>query len=92
MTTNQGQAVTIPVLANDIDPLARGLTVVSAGATAAGSTTTDGQQVTFTPSAEFFGPTSFIYRVRDGSNTASREIRGAGRRHRDRPAVGAGHA
>ncbi len=73
VTTNQGQPVTIPVLANDIDPLGRGLTVVSAGASAAGATSTDGQQVTFGPNADFFGPTSFIYRVRDGANTASRE-------------------
>jgi large repetitive protein len=73
VTTNQGQPVTIPVLANDIDLLGRGLTVVSAGATAAGSTSTDGRRVSFTPNASFFGPTSFIYRIRDGSNTASRE-------------------
>ena len=38
-----------------------------------GSTATDGQQVTFTPSADFFGTTSFIYRVRDGANVAARE-------------------
>ena len=54
-TTNQGQPVTISVLANDIDPLGQGLTVASVGASPAGSATTDGQQVTFTPNADFFG-------------------------------------
>ena len=91
-TTNQGQAVTVAVLGNDIDPLGRGLTVTSVGATSAGSATTDGQQVTFTPNADFFGPTSFIYRVRDGANTAQRESEAQVDRHGDRPAVGAGHA
>ena len=72
-TTNQGEAVTVAVLGNDIDPLGRGLTVTSAGAAQAGTATTDGQQVTFTPNPDFFGTTSFIYRVRDGANLATRE-------------------
>ena len=72
-TTNQGQAVTVAVLGNDLDPLGRGLTVTSVGATAAGSATTDGSNVTFTPNPDFFGPASFIYRIRDGANTAQRE-------------------
>ena len=72
-TTNQGQAVTVAVLGNDLDPLGRGLTVTSVGATPAGSATTDGSNVTFTPNPDFFGPASFIYRIRDGANTARRE-------------------
>jgi hypothetical protein len=72
-TTNQGQPVTVAVLGNDLDPLGRGLTVSSVGATAAGTATTDGQRVTFTPNPDFFGPATFIYRVRDGANTAQRE-------------------
>ena len=38
-----------------------------------GSATTDGSNVTFTPNPDFFGPASFIYRIRDGANTAQRE-------------------
>ncbi|MET0144393.1 MAG: Ig-like domain-containing protein [Ilumatobacteraceae bacterium] len=72
-TTNQGQAVTVGVLGNDIDPLGRGLQVTSAGSPSGGQTSTDGQQVTFTPNPDFFGTTSFIYRIRDGANVASRE-------------------
>lgn len=72
-TTNQGEAVTVAVLGNDIDPLGLGLTVVDVGASSAGSTTTDGRTVTFTPDEAFFGPTSFVYRVRDGADSAQRE-------------------
>ena len=61
------------MLGNDIDPLGRGLTVVSVGAVDGGTAATDGAQVTFTPAPGFFGPTSFNYRVRDGANIASRE-------------------
>lgn len=72
-TTNQGEPVTLAVLGNDIDPLGGGLTVISVGASDAGAATTDGSSVTFAPAADFFGPTTFIYRVRDAANTASRE-------------------
>ena len=75
-TTNQGAAVAVAVLANDIDPLGQGLTVAATGASDAGATTTDGQSVTFTPRADFFGTTSFLYRVRDGANSAERESEG----------------
>jgi large repetitive protein len=72
-TTNQGQAVTVNVLANDIDPLGRGLTVASVGASPAGTATTDGQQVTFTPNGDFFGAAAVTYTVRDGANSAARQ-------------------
>jgi large repetitive protein len=72
-TTNQGQAVTVAALGNDIDPLGRGLTVVDVGATPAGTASTDGQSITFTPNADFFGPASFIYRIQDGAHTAARQ-------------------
>ena len=75
-TTNQGQAVGVAVLGNDIDPLGRGLRVTDVGVTPDGTTSTDGQSVTFTPRADFFGTASFIYRVRDGANTAQRETEG----------------
>ena len=72
-TTNQGAAVAVPVLGNDIDPLGQGLTVTAAGVTDAGDVSTDGQGVTFTPRADFFGTATFIYRVED---RAGREAEG----------------
>ena len=72
-TTNQGTPVAVNVLANDIDPLGQGLTVVSAGASEGGTSSVQGGQVTFAPNADFFGTTSFLYRVRDGANRADRE-------------------
>jgi len=72
-TTNQGEAVTVDVLGNDIDPLGRGLRVTEVGATPAGQATTDGRTVTFTPNPDFFGQTSFVYRVRDGADSPERE-------------------
>ena len=44
------------------------------------------------PSTDFFGTTSFIYRIRDGANIAGARVRGPGHGQRDRPAVGAGIA
>jgi large repetitive protein len=72
-TTNQATPVTVAVLANDIDPLGQGLTVSSVGASNAGTATTDGRRVTFSPSSDFFGTTTFQYRIRDGSSIAQRE-------------------
>ena len=92
MTTNQEQPVTVAVLGNDIDPLGRGLRVVVVSAVDAGTASTDGAQVTFSPAPGFFGSTAFTYCVRDGANVASRRVRGPGRRHGDRHAVGAGLA
>ena len=65
--------MTVTVLSNDLDPLGRGLTVASVGVSPAGSVTTDGASVTFAPDPDFFGPASFIYRIRDGADTAQRE-------------------
>ena len=91
-TTNQGQAVTVAVLGNDLDPLGRGLTVTSVGATPAGSATTDGSNVTFTPNPDFFGPASLIYRIRDAANTVQREAEAQVAVTVIGHAVGAGHA
>jgi large repetitive protein len=73
ITTNQATPVTVNVLANDIDPLGQGLTVIAVGASSGGTASTDGRRVTFSPSSDFFGTTTFQYRVRDGSNLAGRE-------------------
>ncbi len=73
ITTNQATPVTVDVLANDIDPLGQGLTVVAVGASNGGTASTDGRRVTFSPSSDFFGTTTFQYRIRDGSNLPGRE-------------------
>ncbi len=72
-TTNQATPVTVAVLANDIDPLGQGLTVTSVGGADGGTASTDGRQVTFSPTSDFFGTTTFRYRVRDGADVAQRE-------------------
>ncbi len=73
ITTNQATPVTVDVLANDIDPLGEGLTVVAVGASNGGTASTDGRRVTFSPSSDFFGTTTFQYRIRDGSDIPGRE-------------------
>ena len=91
-TTNQGQAVTVAVLGNDLDPLGRGLTVTSVGATAAGIG--DDRRRTGHVHAErrLLRPdVVHLPRPRRRQLGVAR-VRGAGRRHRHRPAVGAGHA
>ena len=55
-TTNQGQAVTVAVLGNDIDPLGRGLTVTSRRRRRRPARRRPtASSVTFTPNADFFG-------------------------------------
>ena len=69
--TNQGVAVSIPVLNNDIDHLGQGLQIVGVGGTDAGSAAARGRQVVFTPGEAFFGTTSFTYTVRDAAQRES---------------------
>ncbi|MEZ5230145.1 MAG: Ig-like domain-containing protein [Acidimicrobiales bacterium] len=72
-TTHQGAPVTIELLTNDVDPLGRGLTVVSVGAGPNGTSTLTDGAVVFTPQSSFFGTTSFTYTVRDAAGSADRE-------------------
>ena len=73
-TTNQGQAIEINVVGNDVDPLGQGLTISQVGASPDGVTaqgpTPD--SVVFTPNNEFFGTTTFTYTVRDGADADDR--------------------
>ncbi len=66
-TTNEGASVTIDVLANDSDPDGDPLTVASVSSPAAGTATTDGTTVTYTPPANWSGSDTFDYTVDDGS-------------------------
>ena len=99
-TTNQGQAVTVAVLGNDLDPLGRGLTVTSVGATPgrvgddrrqqrhvhARTPTSSGRRRSSTASAT--APTPPAARPRRRSPSPS----SASRRHRARPIAREGNA
>jgi Bacterial Ig domain/Calcineurin-like phosphoesterase len=66
-TTSQNTAVTIAVLANDIDIDGDQLTVQSITTPAHGSVVINSNQtVTYTPNNGYFGPDSFSYTVSDG--------------------------
>ncbi|HHY54488.1 MAG TPA: tandem-95 repeat protein [Chloroflexi bacterium] len=67
-TTVQGAAVTVNVLANDTDANGDALTVTSVSKPQFGTATTDGQQVTYTPNANFVGSDSFSYFISDGKD------------------------
>ncbi|MCX6043672.1 MAG: tandem-95 repeat protein [Chloroflexi bacterium] len=66
-STPPGQAVTMAVLANDLDPAAGGLIVESIARPAHGGATitASGQTVTYTPTPDFQGIDSFTYVMRD---------------------------
>ncbi|MEM7377437.1 MAG: Ig-like domain-containing protein [Pseudomonadota bacterium] len=65
-TSPQDQAITVPVLANDIDPVGSGLTLVSASGAQNGTLTLVGAQVQYTPNPGFIGTDSFVYVMQDG--------------------------
>lgn len=65
-STDQDNAVSIAVLANDTDPEGDTLSVVSVGSGLNGSTSTDGSTVTYTPDGGFSGTDSFSYTTGDG--------------------------
>jgi hypothetical protein len=62
--------VVISVLANDSDPAGMPLAVAAVGIPSAGSATTDGATVTYTPTAGFSGIDSFTYTINNGRLTA----------------------
>jgi hypothetical protein len=66
--TTQATAVSADVVANDVDPLGRGLTVTNVGAqdgTGTASVGGDGRTVTFQPGSDFFGTATLSYTVQD---------------------------
>lgn len=73
-STALNQAVTINVLANDTDPDGGSLTVTAVSASA-GSVTTNGSTVTYTPDNNFFGIATVNYTISNSANlTASAQI------------------
>lgn len=75
--TVQGAPVVIDVLANDTDPVGKGLRLVSVGAAEGGAGSVDGGRVRFAPSADFFGATTFSYVVADATGDARRQATGS---------------
>ena len=61
----QDQPITIDVLANDIDPVGGGLTLVSVGSAQNGTAAISGTQVTYTPNFGHIGNDSFVYVIED---------------------------
>lgn len=77
--TLQGQPVTLDVLANDVNPFPETpLAIVDVGEPTggAGRAVAQGGQITFTPTADFFGETTFGYTVADATGDPAREVSG----------------
>jgi hypothetical protein len=73
-TTNEGVAVQIPVLANDIDDgvlLPNTLAIQTQPADGKASVNTTTGIVTYTPNPKFFGTDTFTYKVKDFDNLTS---------------------
>ncbi len=70
--TTQGVAVGVPALANDVDPLGRGLTIIGANVTdGSGSASVSGGTVVYEPAASYFGAATVTYTVQDARGTAN---------------------
>jgi hypothetical protein len=72
--TSAGQAVTIPVLANDTDGDGDPLSLIGVGAAAHGLTELVGNEVRYTPDAGFTGSDGFSYTVSDGQLSATASV------------------
>ncbi|MFJ6651584.1 Ig-like domain-containing protein [Microbacterium sp. NPDC091313] len=75
---DQGKTIQVPVLANDFNPFPdRPLKVVAAATeTGDGRAEVSGDQVSVTPSANFFGTMVVRYRIQDATEDADREVEG----------------
>ena len=75
---HQGKTVTVPVLANDVNPFPdKPLKVTTAiMETGQGDVTVSGDKVDVTPDAKFFGTMVVRYRVQDATGDPDREVEG----------------
>ncbi|MBU2886276.1 tandem-95 repeat protein, partial [Gilvimarinus agarilyticus] len=67
ISTDEDESVNIDVLANDWDPEGDSLTVIGVTDGSFGTVTTNGNSVTYSPNAGFFGLDSFTYTISDGN-------------------------
>ena len=77
--TLQGQKVSIPVTANDVNPIPdKPLTIVNIGPASSGGGVgkVSGGSIDFQPSPVFFGDTTFTYTVQDGLGQLARQVTG----------------
>lgn len=70
-TTDQEKPVTIPALANDIDPVGKGLTIVGVNQTQ--DAQAQGGSLVYTPPLGFFGLATFTYTIGDATNDPTRQ-------------------
>jgi hypothetical protein len=70
-STVAGQAVQVPVLANDTDPDGDPLSVVAVTQGANGAVVNNGLSVTYTPAPGFVGSDAFTYLIADGRSGVS---------------------
>jgi large repetitive protein len=73
-TTNEDAPVTIPVLTNDTDPDGDPLTVTAATSPNGTVVINPNGTLTFTPAANFNGPTTITYTISDGNGGTSTAI------------------
>ena len=74
--TYRNQAVTIPILANDIEPEGEALRVIGLGKPSRGQAKLNANQtVTYTPQTGYVGPDSFTYTIADpGDRTSTASV------------------
>ncbi len=73
-TTPYQQAVTVKVLANDLDPAGDPLTVTAVTQPEHGSVTFTGTSVRYTPPAGWSGTATFTYTITDGTATSTATV------------------
>ncbi len=73
-TTDEDQAVTIDVLANDSDPDGDTLSISSVSTPAHGSATINGDAIDYTPDVGFSGDDTFTYTITDGTASSTATV------------------
>lgn len=76
--SDQGREIRVPVLANDFNPFPETALKVVAASTETGNgvASVAGDQVSVTPSADFFGTMVVRYRIQDATQDVDREVEG----------------
>ena len=70
--TTQGEPIFVTVLANDVDPVGQGLTLVAANVTdGSGTASVSVDQIVYQPDPGYFGEATFTYTIEDARRTES---------------------